>query len=186
MNLCGRCGFYSKPEVFWYMYLFFLVFAAAFEMKTRVLCKGCEKEKAKKACCVNSLTLVGLPCALASMCQARQVQDMPPAYVQLDLANTLVKKGDKNGDTNSVNEGMRIYNEILNTNKVSAGVRCNKGLAYIALEDSMHAAEAFEGALTDCSNYEPAAFMLIGCYEEMGGNTHRIAELRDLFDLHET
>lgn len=186
MNLCDRCGFYSKPEDFWYMYIYFLVFAYAFVEKKRVLCKGCEKDKARKACCLNSLTLVGIPCALASMCKANQVQDMPPAYVQLESANTLVKKGDKKHDTHSMNEGMRIYNEILNTNDFNAGVRYNLGLAYIALKDYTHAAEAFEGALADCCNYEPAAVMLIGCYMEMGGNTRKIDELRDLFNLRET
>jgi hypothetical protein len=186
LDICSRCGFYSKPEDFFYMYIYFLLFVYAFETKQRVLCKGCEKEKAKRSCCMNSFTLIGLACALASMCKANQVQDMPAALAELDSANMLVKKGAKKCDTNSVNEGIRIYNEILNTNKVNAGVHYNLGLAYIVLKDYMHAAEAFEGALTDCSNYEPAVGVLIGCYEEMGGNSRKIAELKDLFDLHET
>jgi hypothetical protein len=178
MRLCSRCSFYSKPEVFSYTYIYCALYAFVIQEKRRVLCKGCEKEKARRACLLNSLCLLGLPCAVASLCKANTVQDVPPPYLELDSANTLVKRGDK--------EGLHIYEDILSKNNINAGVRYNLGMAYIMTRDWVHAAVALEGALADCSNYSPAAGLLLGCYKAMGGQAEKLSRLEELFGLKET
>ena len=172
MRLCNRCGFYSKPELFCYR--------LNMKKRHRILCKGCEQEKARRVCCVNSLTLLGLPSAIMLMYKAHQVQDLPSLLEELDRANTFVKKC----DTASVTEAMKIYKGILQSsdNGVNAGIRYNLGMAYIALGDNANAIVAFKASLEDCCNYEPAAGMLLDCYRDMGaGASPKVAELRRQF-----
>jgi hypothetical protein len=181
MHICTRCGFYSKPEKFSYRYMYVYVLRNSMARRHRVLCKGCEHEKARRVCCLNSVTLVGLPSALWSMWKARRIQDLPPILADLDRANTLVKRC----DTASVNEGMKIYQKILQDSDdgFNAGIRYNMGMAYIALNNDAKAIESLKASLKDCSNYEPAAGMLLDCYRNTGTaeTSQDVTEIRKLF-----
>ena len=63
----------------------------------------------------------------------------------------------------------------------SAGLKYNLGLALLKQGDTARAAETFQLALDDCSNYAPAYHVLSRCYEQLG-ETARLAELKAMWD----
>ena len=80
-----------------------------------------------------------------------------------------------------IEEGIRIYQNILRTSKVKAGIRTNLGVAKILTDDWLNAAAALENALGDCGNYEFAALTLSQCNSTLGGNTEKVAHLEKQF-----
>ena len=179
LRLCSRCGFFSKPEFFQYMLIWCIVFAFGIQERKRIICKSCEQEKARKACLINSLFLVGIPCALSARCTANQAQDLPPRYFDLNTANSLARKHDKE----QVEKAIRLYRNILVSNPVDVGIRFNIGRAYLLMGDWHHASEELERALENCSNYKPAAELLLFSYEKMGHHEERIIQLKKTFDF---
>ena len=148
--------------------------------KTRYICKVCQKKKARKACILNSFLIYGIPCAIGTLCRAREKQQLPNCYEGLNKAN---KRALSINKENSRNEAVSLYEEILRKNNgFNAGVRYNMGMAYLLRAEWMQATQAFEDALKDCSNYEEAATALLMCYKEIGGTcATKEAKLREKF-----
>jgi len=103
--------------------------------------------------------------------------EMPPNLENLKHANKLVlsKRPRK------IQQGQEIYQNILAVTGCQAGIRRNMALCDLQKNDLRGAVVALEAALRDCSNYEPAANLLMDCYWRIGGKEEEMKELRSTF-----
>ena len=109
----------------------------------------------------NALFGLGIPVAIIQLVRAYGGTDVGGLFPGLDSANLKARK-------NNIVGAIDGYRDILKQHPTTAGVKYNLGLAFLADQDIPGAAASFEFALKDCSNYQPAAMTLAGCYEELG------------------
>ena len=123
----------------------------------------------------NFLFILGLPVAIAQLVRCYGSDVVAGPFKGLDTGNLLAKKGDPVG-------ALRLYRGILERVPHSAGVKYNLGMALLTQGDKQRAAEAFELALVDCSNYVPAYQRLKALYLELG-QAEELAELERIWSV---
>lgn len=176
-KLCEECGMYSRPRKFTVFYFYFLVVFYGWWSKPTWRCPGCMRGEAWQMLLGNFLFVLGLPVAIAQLVRCYGSDVVAGPFKGLDTGNLLAKKGDPVG-------ALRLYRGILERVPHSAGVKYNLGMALLTQGDKQRAAEAFELALEDCSNYVPAYQRLKALYEELG-QAEQLAELERIWSVDE-
>ncbi|MDZ7617185.1 MAG: tetratricopeptide repeat protein [Patescibacteria group bacterium] len=176
-KLCDECGMYSKPRKFTVFYFYSLLVVSGWWSKATWRCPGCMRMEAWKMFLGNAPFLLGVPVAITQLVRCYGSDAVNGPFKGLDAGNLLAKKGDLVG-------ALRLYQGILDRIRCSAGVKYNLGMALLTQGDSQRAAEAFELALEDCSNYVPAYQRLKSLYLALG-QADQLAELERLWALGE-
>ncbi len=170
-RLCDECGMYSRPRQFTIFYFYFLFVVYGWSSRTTWRCPGCMRGEAWKMFFGNLLFVLGVPVALVQLFRAYGGADMASDdFPGLDSANLKARQG-------RCRDAIAAYQGILTKRRISAGVKYNLGLAFLADRDVEDAAAAFQFALSDCANYQPAAAAMARCLEELGRD-EELAELK--------
>lgn len=174
MDICDICGLFDSVR--WY------TFSAddamsKYDIDTKLLCQSCLQTRARRMLILGMIGVITLPYAVWHHRRTMKPPEMPPNLENLKHANTLVlsKRPRK------IQQGQEIYRNILAVTGCQAGIRTNMALCDIQKNDLRGAVVALEAALRDCSNYEPAANLLMECYCRIGGNEEEMKELRSKF-----
>ncbi len=168
-KICEECGMYSHPRKFTIFYFYFLLVFYGWWSKETWRCPACMREEAWKMFLGNLPFLLGVPVAVAQLVRCYGGDVVGGAFKGLDTGNIRARNGNLGG-------ALDLYRGILERVSHSAGVKYNLGMALLAQGDKQRAAETFEFALDDCSNYAPAYHQLRPLYEELG-ETERLKEL---------
>ncbi|HUG92541.1 MAG TPA: tetratricopeptide repeat protein [Planctomycetaceae bacterium] len=174
LRLCDDCGMFSQPRKFTIFYFYMLIVVYGWNSRTTWRCPACMRGDAWKMLFGNLPFVLGVPVALTQLSRSYAGNVVGGAFNGLDRANLKARKGDLRGALDG-------YRRILERVPHSAGVKYNLGLALAKQGDTARAAETFQLALDDCSNYVPAYQMLSRCCEELG-DTARLAELKAMWE----
>jgi tetratricopeptide (TPR) repeat protein len=174
LRLCDECGMFSQPRKFTIFYFYFLLVVYGWNSRTTWRCPGCMRGDAWKMLFGNLPFVLGVPVALTQLSRSYAGNVVGGAFTGLDRANLKARGGDLRG-------ALEGYRRILEHVPHSAGLKYNLGLALLKQGDTARAAETFQLALDDCSNYAPAYHVLSRCYEQLG-ETARLAELKAMWD----
>lgn len=182
MDLCQRCGLFDKRK--WLIYYVAEVNSGKsttaytiHTIPTALLCQTCLKKEARTTLFAGILSLIFLPFAIWDYKRTVKTPEMPPNLEKLKEANRLVLKR----KPNKIRRGQEIYQEILAKTTHNAGVRTSLAQTYLFGGDHSSAIAALEAALEDCSNYVPAAKLLVHLYDIVGGKVEERNELETRF-----
>ena len=117
--------------------------------------------------------VIGVPVAITQLFRAYGGSVLGGQFKGLDTGNTRARKGDVKG-------ALKQYQSILERVPHSAGVKYNLGVALLMEGDRQRAADTFELALEDCSNYAPAYHQLRELYSQLG-EKEKLAELERIW-----
>ncbi len=168
LRICEECGMYSKPQKFTIFYFYFLLVVYGFWQKSTWRCPPCMRGEAWKMVFGNLLFVLGFPWAVYQLFRSYGGASVGGVYRGLDTGNLRARKGNLTG-------ALENYREILSKVPVSAGVKYNLGIALLGQNNPRQAAESFELALADCSNYAPAYGQLTALYDQLGETEKRKA-----------
>lgn len=168
-KICHECGMYSRPQKFTIFYFYFLIVFYGWWSQETWRCPGCMRKQAWKMLFGNMPFVLGVPVAITQLVRCYTGDVIGGPYKGLDAGNTKARKG-------KMKAALDIYLSILSRVPNSAGIKYNVGVALLAQGELERAAETFERALEDCSNYVPAYQQLRAIYTELG-DTGRLAEL---------
>lgn len=174
-RLCDECGMYSRPRRFTIFYFYFLLVLYGWHARQVWRCGGCMRGDAWKMLFGNALFVIGVPVALTQMMRAYGSSVSKGVMAGIDTANLYVKNG-------QLDRGIAIYGRILKNAPANAGIKYNLGRALILSQRIDEAAEAFELALRDSPNYEPAGYQLADCYRFLGRDEN-LRELQQRFNI---
>ena len=172
-KICEECGMYSKPQKFTIFYFYFLLVVYGWWSKSTWRCPACMRGEAWKMFFGNLLFVIGVPVAVVQLFRAYGGNVVGGTFKGLDTGNIRARKGDVAG-------ALEQYRAILDRVAYSAGVKYNLGLALLAQGDDQRAADSFELALQDCTNYAPAYQQLQLLYQQLG-ETERLKELEQIW-----
>lgn len=170
LRLCEECGMYSSPRKFTIFYFYFLLVIYGFWSKPTWRCPACMRGDAWKMFFGNLPFVIGVPVAVTQLFRSYGGGVLGGDFKGLDTANIRARKGDISG-------ALPLYRSILERVPHSAGVKYNLGLALLTQGDRRRAAETFELALEDCSNYAPAYNQLQNLYKSLG-ESEKLRELQ--------
>ena len=176
-QLCEECGMYSKPRKFTIFYFYFLLVVYGYYQNETWRCPACMRGEAWKMLFGNLLFVIGVPVALVQLFRAYGGTSVGEHFPGLDAANLKARNG-------NLEAAVGDYQKLMEKRPVSAGVKYNIGLACLNKDDLQSASRILEYALQDCANYQPAASLLIGCYNELG-ETQKAAELKRVWEVEE-
>ena len=168
-KICEECGLFSKPQKFTIFYFYFLVFFYGWWSKPTWRCPACMRGEAWKMFFGNFIFLLGVPVAVVQLFRSYSSDAIGGSFKGLDTGNIRARNGNVSG-------ALEQYRAILERVPYSAGVKYNLGLALLLNGDDERAAQTFELALEDCSNYAPAAQQLRALYPRLG-ETEKLKEL---------
>ncbi len=168
-KICEECGMYSQPRKFTIFYFYFLIFFYGFWSKPTWRCPACMRKEAWTMLLGNLPFLLGVPTAITQLVRCYGGDVVGGAFKGLDTGNIWARKGE-------VKRALDLYRRILERVPHSAGVKYNLAMALLAQGDHKRAADAFELALDDCTNYVPAYQQLRALYLHLG-ETDRLNEL---------
>lgn len=172
-KICEECGMYSQPRKFTIFYFYFLLVVYGWWSKASWRCPACMRKEAWKMFFGNLPFVIGVPVALTQLTRCYSTDAVGGPFKGLDTGNIKAKKGDLSG-------ALTLYRGILERIPHSAGVKYNLGMSLLAQGDRERAADTFELALDDCSNYVPAYHQLKALYVQLG-ETERLAELERIW-----
>ncbi len=168
-KICEECGMYSKPQKFTIFYFYFLLVVYGWWSKATWRCPACMRGEAWKMLFGNLIFVLGVPTAIIQLIRAYGSDAVSGTFKGLNSGNLKARKGDVVG-------ALKNYRAILDRVPYSAGVKYNLGSALLRQGDQQRAADTFELALEDCSNYAPAYQQLKVLYPQLG-ETVRLKEL---------
>ena len=160
-KICEECGMYSRPQKFTIFYFYFLLVVYGWWSKATWRCPACMRGEAWKMFFGNLLFVLGVPVAVVQLYRSYTGDAIGGTFKGLDTGNIRAKNGNVSG-------ALEQYRQILDRVPYSAGVKYNLGMALLLQGDHERAAQTFELALEDCSNYVPAAGQLRMLYEKLG------------------
>lgn len=169
-RLCEECEMYSKPRRFTIFYFYYIVVTLGIVSRPTWRCPGCMRGEAWKMLFANLIFVLGVPIALMQLVRSYGGADLGGLYPGLDTANLNARNG-------KFQKAIAGYLKILDKQPVAAGIKYNIAQAFIKQGDLSGAAQMFEYALKDCSNYPLAAYALVDCYESLGEHDQRDAVL---------
>jgi len=162
LRLCDQCCYYACPQNFTIFYFWFLLIVWGWDFDRIRVCHSCMRLEAWRMLWKNAIFVIGLPFALFQLVRAyRGGRLSAPDYPGLDDANAAAKRGEWDVASSG-------YEAILSTLPAAAGVRYNQAMCFVLAGESGNAAPLLEAALADCSNYEPAASVLLRVYQRLG------------------
>lgn len=160
--LCDETQLYSQPREFTIFYFYFLLFIYGWRYRKVHLCNAAMKPHAWKMLFCNLPFIIGVPVAIAQLIRVyRGGEASSKDFAGLNTANTLAIKG-------RFDEASQRYLDIAERMPAAAGLRYNLGLVCLRDNRVADAALAFEDALRDCGNYQPAAGGLGHCLKTLG------------------
>ncbi|QDT68090.1 hypothetical protein MalM25_10020 [Planctomycetes bacterium MalM25] len=170
LKLCDECGMYSTPQRFTIFYFYFLLVVYGWQYRQTWRCPACMRKDAWLMMLGNLPFLLGIPVAITQLIRSYRGVELHGALAKLDGANIKARSG-------KLQAAVSDYQKILEKQPVAAGVKFN--IASALLHDSQipKAAQMLEYSLKDCCNYEPAAGMLLQCYEQ-NGDEAKLADLK--------
>ena len=171
LRICEECGMFSKPRKFTIFYFYFLLIIYGFHQRTTWRCPACMRGEAWKMLFGNLIFILGVPVAIVQLIRSYG-GSVAGKFAGLDSANIKAKKGQPA-------KALAQYTEILKRVPHSAGLNYNIGRSLLEQKPEL-AMDSFELALRDCSNYAPAANMLVHCYEQ-AGETEKLAQLQTVW-----
>jgi hypothetical protein len=172
-KICEECGMYSKPRKFTIFYFYFLLVIYGWWSKATWRCPVCMRKEAWKMFFGNLPFVIGVPVALTQLFRCYGGDLIGGPYKGLDTGNIRARKGD-------LGRALELYRGILERVPHSAGLKYNLGMSLLAQGDQERAADSFELALEDCSNYAPAYHQLTALYAHLG-ETERLEELERIW-----
>lgn len=162
LRLCGCCGLYSDPKEFTEYYFYVPLFFVRSKMTTSCMCCGCRRIKALHMFIIDLLGIFAFPLAVWQMMAAYLWGGSRlRIFSELEEANSKFK-------SKKYLQAVGMYKHLERRLQRSAGVKYNRGIAMEKLNYIRDAAQAYQEALADCSNYIPAAIKLAGVYEILG------------------
>lgn len=171
LRLCDECGYYASPQAFTTFYFYFLLVVYGFSSNKRYMCHSCMRGEAWKMLAINFIFVLGVPFAIYQLVRAYQGGRLSsPDFPGLDAANALGKGG-------KWERAAPAFEQICQGLPAAAGVRYNQGICMHHAGNSAGAEAVLEAALADCSNYAPAAGVLLEVYGRLG-RTSRLEELQ--------
>lgn len=177
LRICDECNMYSKPRKFTVFYFVFLVFVYYFSQRSTWRCPACMRGDAWKMLFGNLIFVIGVPVAITQLIRSYGSSVAGGPFKGLDAANLKARKGNLMG-------ALEGYRAILDRVPHSAGVKYNLGRALLEQGETARAADTFQLALDDCTNYVPAYHLLTTCYEQLG-ETDKLAELKQMWEEQE-
>src|SRR5690606_20903433 len=123
----------------------------------------------------NLIFVLGVPTALMQPYRSYGGAARGAISPGLAASNLRAQPGDRSG-------AIASYQSTLSCRPTPAGVKHNLGLAFLQKEQYEQAARMFEFALADCSNYQPSAGLLAGCYDRLG-EEEKLAELKRVWQV---
>lgn len=172
-KICEECGMYSQPRKFTIFYFYFLLVIYGWWSKATWRCPVCMRKEAWKMLFGNLPFVLGVPVAITQLTRCYTSDAVSGAFKGLDTGNIRARNGNVVG-------ALDLYRRILERVPHSAGVKYNLGMALLAQGDRERAADTFELALEDCSNYVPAYHQLKSLYLQLG-ETERLEELERIW-----
>ncbi len=173
LRLCEECGMYTRPQKFTIFYFYFLLVVYGFSSRSTWRCPPCMRGEAWKMLFGNLIFVLGVPTAIWQLARSYGGSSVGGPFKGLDTGNIKARKGDLAG-------ALESYRTILGKVPVSAGVKYNLGMALLAQGNKEKAADSFELALQDCTNYVPAYGQLCHLLQELG-ETERLKELAQMW-----
>jgi hypothetical protein len=168
-RLCDECGRYSKPRQFTIFYFYFLLVIYGWTSRSTWRCPGCMRKEAWKMLFGNLIFVLGVPVAITQLIRSYGSDQVLGKFKGLDTGNLKARRGNVNG-------ALQQYEAIMDRVPYAAGIKYNLATALLASGDPEKAAQVYELALDDCSNYAPAYQQLRALYAQLG----RKAELVEL------
>ncbi len=173
LRICEECGMYTKPQKFTIFYFYFLLVVYGFFSRPTWRCPPCMRGEAWKMFFGNLIFVLGVPTAIWQLVRSYGGSSVGGPFKGLDTGNIKARKGDLAG-------ALESYRSILENVPVSAGVKYNLGMALLAQGNLEKAADTFELALQDCTNYSPAYGQLHNLLQKLG-ETDRLIELEKMW-----
>jgi hypothetical protein len=150
-RLCDRCGFYSSPIRYTATYFVLNVFS----WREHYSCHVCMRRETWKMLLVNLLPpFFGFVFAVIQAVRAYGAGMMDAYLPELVRANARAAKG-------RVAQARVLYETMLERLGVHAGLRYNLALAHAKATQWQECLKASYEALRDCSNYGPAANLVV-------------------------
>ena len=174
LRICEECGMYTRPQKFTIFYFYFLVVVYGFWSNPTWRCPPCMRGEAWKMFFGNLIFVLGVPVAIMQLIRSYGGSSVGGVFKGLDAGNIKARKGDLIG-------AVENYRTILGNVPVSAGVKYNIGMALLEQGNLEKAADTFEMALKDCTNYVPAYGQLLHLLEQLD-ETDRLKELKSMWD----
>jgi len=168
-KICEECGMYSRPRKFTIFYFYFLLVIYGWWSDTTWRCPACMRGEAWKMLFGNLIFLLGVPVAITQLIRSYGGDKVLGKFKGLDTGNLKARKGNVNG-------ALQHYETIMERVPYAAGIKYNLATALLGTGEQEKAAQVYELALDDCSNYAPAYHQLRALYEQLG----RKAELAEL------
>jgi len=132
-------------------------------------CPACMRGEAWKMLFGNLIFVLGVPVAITQLIRSYGSDQVLGKFKGLDTGNLKARRGNVNG-------ALQHYEAIMDRVPYAAGIKYNLATALLASGDPEKAAQVYELALDDCSNYAPAYQQLRALYAQLG----RKAELVEL------
>ncbi|MBL4884347.1 MAG: hypothetical protein JKY95_07410 [Planctomycetaceae bacterium] len=173
LRVCEECSMYTRPQKFTIFYFYFLLVIYGFSSSSTWRCPPCMRGEAWKMLFGNLLFVLGVPTAIWQLVRSYGGSSVGGPFKGLDTGNIKARKGDLAG-------ALESYRNILENVPISAGVKYNLGMAVLAQGNLEKAAETFEIALQDCSNYVPAYSQLHHLLQQLG-ETEKLTELEQMW-----
>ena len=157
-RLCDRCQFYSSPIRYTSIYVILNVISS----QEHYSCHVCMRRECWKMLLVNLLPpFIGFFIGLFHASRAYGAGMMDSYLPELIRANAYANKG-------RMTQARPLYDAMLNRVSRHPGLRYNLALGYSREGDWELCAESARAALRDCSNYTPAANLLILALTRLG------------------
>ena len=161
-QLCDNCGYFSTPQKFTSFYFVFLLVVYFFQTKQSVRCHACMRGEAWKMFWGNLLFILGVPFALWQLGRAYIGGASRSEYPDLDAANHAAQKG-------KIDKAEALYLGIIDRNPSQvAGIHYNMAKASLTVNEIDGALGAARQSLAECSNYRPAAELIVQTLESRG------------------
>ena len=161
-RLCDNCGYFSTPQRFTSFYFVFLLVVYSFHTKATIRCHACMRGEAWKMLWGNLLFILGVPFALWQLGRAYLGGASKTDYPDLDAANHAARHG-------KIDKAEALYLGIIDRAPSQvAGIHYNMAKASLNVNEIDGAMRAARLALAECSNYRPAAELIVQTLQSQG------------------
>ncbi|MCS7018353.1 MAG: hypothetical protein RMJ87_04385 [Cytophagales bacterium] len=150
-NICPRCNYYGRLQLYPEVKFFWLPNEKAFSFAENYICDTCAGRTYQATIWKNALYLVGLPFSWYLKYMISKEQD--PVLAEMATANRLAQDGD-------MIEADVLYSTMLLRNERHPGLLYNYGLAWLQNNEPKKAFTYLSRTIELCYNYEPAREIL--------------------------
>jgi len=148
-HICPRCNLYGQMRRYLSLYFFYFVFA----WNEGYCCTLCMRRDAWNILLLNLPAVLPLPYSLIQMLRAYCLGRSVPGFY---AANRLHRR-------RRYERAAAAFQQVAQRVGPGAPIHYNRGLSLLSLGDKAAARDAFQRAMIDCGNFEPARQGLILC-----------------------